>query len=130
MKPYQQIPIQECGEPLRKITLEKFAVESPHPYEKLGANYGGRSPYYLRQGVLNSLITAQHQLQQHYPGWRIKIFDAYRPVEVQQFMVDYTFASLVEAQGLNAKQLSSKQRQSIWEQVYQFWAVPKLDPST
>ena len=130
MKPYQQIPVQECGEPVVAIPLEKFAVESPHPYEKLGANYGGKSPYYLRQGVLRALIEAQNKLQQDYPGWQIKIFDAYRPVEVQQFMVDYTFASVVRSQGLCSEKLSPQQRQNIWEQVHQFWAVPSLDPRT
>ena len=40
MKPYQKIPILECGEPLVPIPLEQFAIESPHPYEKLGASYG------------------------------------------------------------------------------------------
>ena len=71
MKPYQQVPILECGELLVPIPMEVFAVESPHPYEKLGAPYGERSPYHLRQSVLNSLIQAQTQLQQHYPNWRI-----------------------------------------------------------
>jgi len=52
----------------------------------------------ISQSVLNSLIQAQAQLQQHHPNWRIQIFDAYRPVAVQQFMVDYTFASVVQAQ--------------------------------
>jgi D-alanyl-D-alanine dipeptidase len=130
MKPYQQIPIQDCGEPLLPIPLEQFAVESPHPYEKLGADYRLRSPYFLRQGVLQALIKAQKQLQTEYPGWRIKIFDAYRPVEVQQFMVDYTFASVVQDQGLNLAQLSSEQRQRIWERVYQIWAIPSNDPAT
>ncbi len=129
MKPYQQIPILECNEPLVPIPLEQFAVELPHPYEKLGANYGERSPYYLRQGVLNALRKAQVQLQQHYPGWRLKIFDAYRPVEVQQFMVDYTFASAVQARGFDREELSREQRQDIWQQVYQFWAVPSDDPA-
>ncbi len=130
MKPYQQIPILECGEPLVPIPLEQFAVELPHPYEKLGANYGGRSPYYLRQGVLNALREAQAQLQQYYPGWRIKIFDAYRPVEVQQFMVDYTFASAVQSRGFEREELSREQRQDIWQQVYQLWAVPSENPAT
>ena len=129
MKSYQQIPILECNEPLVPIPLEQFAVELPHPYEKLGANYGERSPYYLRQGVLNALRKAQVQLQQHYPGWRLKIFDAYRPVEVQQFMVDYTFASAVQARGFNREELSREQRQDIWQQVYQLWAVPSDNPA-
>ena len=129
MKPYQQVPILECGEPLVPIPLELFAVESPHPYEKLGAPYGERSPYHLRQSVLSSLLQAQAQLQLHHPSWRIQIFDAYRPVAVQQFMVDYTFKQVVQAQGLTPTELSRAQRQAIWEQVYQIWAVPSFEDS-
>ena len=130
MKPYHHIPIQDCGEPLVPIPLEKFAVVTPHPYQKAGANYGGSSPYCLRQGVLKALLTAQTCLQQHYCGWRIQIFDAYRPVEVQQYMVDYTFASVVQMQGLDADQLLPQQSQRIWEEVYQIWAVPSFDRAT
>lgn len=130
MKPYQQIPIVECGEPLVPIPLESFAVESPHPYEKLGAPYGDRSPFFLRQGILERLQIAQTYLQQHQPGWRIQIFDAYRPVEVQQFMVDYTFNQLVQAEGLSLHQLTPTQRQAFQEQVDRFWASPSLDPAT
>lgn len=130
MKPYQQIPIVECGEPLIAIPLELFAVESPHPYEKLGAPYGDRSPYYLRQSVLANLITAQNYLQQQHPNWRIQIFDAYRPVEVQQFMVEYSFAQIVADRKLNLSEISESDRQQIWQQVYQFWAPPSLDPAT
>ncbi|MGF1480100.1 MAG: M15 family metallopeptidase [Cyanophyceae cyanobacterium] len=130
MKLYQQIPIQECGEPLLPIPLEQFAIVTPHPYQQAGADYGGRSPYYLRQGVLAALVNAQLHLQQHYPGWQIQIFDAYRPVEVQQYMVNYTFAAVVAAQGLTQEQLSTKQQQQIWQQVYQIWAVPSFDPAT
>lgn len=132
MKPYQKIPIFECGEPLVPIPLKHFAVEIPHPYQKLGAPYHGSkadSPYYLRQGVLDGLILAQTQLQQQYPGWKILIFDAYRPVEVQAFMVDYTFTEIAKAQGYT-NQISEAQRQLLLEQVYQFWAVPSLDPKT
>lgn len=130
MKPYQQVAIVECGEPLVPIPLELFAVESPHPYQLLGATYNGKSPYHLRQGVLNSLIQAQAQLQLKHPGWRIQIFDAYRPVAVQQFMVDYTFAQVVAAQKLDASNLTALQQQEIWQQVYQIWALPSLDPLT
>ena len=59
MKPYQNIPIEDCGEPLISIPLEKFAIQLPHPYEKLGAEYGDKSPYCLRQGVLEALEMAQ-----------------------------------------------------------------------
>lgn len=130
MKPYQMMPIVDCGEPLVPIPLDVFAVETPHPYEKLGAPYGGKSPYYLRQGVLHSLVAAQHELQQMRPGWQLQVFDAYRPIAVQQFMVDHTFAELVGQQEVSAANLSPDQRQAILEQVYQFWAVPSHAAAT
>jgi zinc D-Ala-D-Ala dipeptidase len=130
MKPYQQIPIVECGEPLLPIPLEHFAIEDPHPYVKLGAPYGDKSPYYLRQSVLERLVQAQARLQQAQPNWKIQIFDAYRPIAVQQYMVDYTFAETLRAKGLQLNALTETQHQSLLEQVYQFWAVPSSDPRT
>ncbi len=135
MKPYQQIPIEEWGEPLVKIPLELFARESPHPYQKLGAPYHlcqGNSPYFLRQTVLESLILAQTKLQQKHPGWRILIFDAYRPVAVQQFMVDSAFKEALKAEGFtpDSPSLTAEKRQEILELVYQFWALPSLDKET
>ncbi|MGQ4647506.1 M15 family metallopeptidase [Lyngbya aestuarii] len=130
MKPYQKIPILECGEPLVSIPGKQFALLSPHPYEKLGAPYEGTSPYRVRQSVLRALIAAQARLQQQYPGWRLQIFDAYRPVAVQQFMVDYTFAEVVRQQQLNPVELSEDQQQEIWHQVYQIWAVPSPELAT
>jgi zinc D-Ala-D-Ala dipeptidase len=129
MKPYQQVSIQECGEPLIPIPLDRFAAEQPHPYVKLGAPYGEHSPYYLRQGVLERLIKAQDFLQLHHP-WRIQIFDAYRPIAVQQFMVDYTLAQTVRERGLALESLTTEQRQVILEEVYEFWAVPNHNPLT
>lgn len=129
MKPYQQVPIQECGESLLPIPLHQFAAEQPHPYVKLSAPYAERSPYYLRQGVLERLLQAQHFLQIEYPSWRIQIFDAYRPIAVQQFMVDYTLAQTAQAKGLHLSKLTEKQRQEILEEVYEFWAVPNVNPA-
>jgi D-alanyl-D-alanine dipeptidase len=130
MKPYQQVPVVECGEPLVTIQLEQFAVVFPHPYQQLGAPYGERSPYHLRQSVLDNLIKAQTNLQQCCPGWRIQIFDAYRPVLVQQFMVDHVYAEIIQCQGLNSKNLTESQHHAILQQVYQLWAIPSLDPKT
>jgi zinc D-Ala-D-Ala dipeptidase len=130
MRPYNNIPIIECNEPLVKIPLEKFAVETPHPYEKLGAPYGEHSPYYLRQSVINCLLEAQNYLQQKYSNWQIQIFDAYRPVAVQQFMVDYSFALALQQRSLTESELIPIQRQQIWEEVYKIWASPSLDTKT
>ena len=130
LKPYRQVPIEECGEPLVAIPLRLFAVETPHPYIKCGADYEGKSPYYLRQGVLDRLIQAQEYLQQLHPGWQIQIFDAYRPVEVQEYMVDYTFRQTVAIRGLDIAKLSSVESAQILEDVYQIWAIPSFDIDT
>ena len=130
MKPYQNIPIEDCGELLVSIPLEKFAVELPPPYQKLGAKYEDKSPYSLRQGVLENLEMAQFLLNQSYPGWQLKIFDAYRPIVVQQFMVDYTFDCLLKKYGWKEANISEQQRQELWQQVYQLWAIPSNNPAT
>ncbi|OAB59036.1 D-alanyl-D-alanine dipeptidase [Phormidium willei BDU 130791] len=128
MKPYQIIPIQECGERLVPIPDGLFSLECPHPYRELGAPYGDRSPFCLRESVLERLLEAQEILQKTHRGWRLRIFDAFRPVAVQQFMVDQALADLAEERGLQLRRLSDSQRQELLEQVYQFWALPSLDP--
>ena len=130
MRPYHNIEIVECGEAVIEIPLKDFAVESPHPYEKLGAPYGEHSPYFLRESVVNYLIKAQTYLQQLRPDWRIQIFDAYRPVAVQNFMVSYTFSEAVGEKGLTESSLSEEEKQSIWEEVYKIWAEPSLNEKT
>lgn len=127
MKPYHQIAIEECGERLIPIPTNSLSLELPHPYVKLGAEYGNKSPYCLRQGVVRALLEAQFLLEKRYPGWKIKVYDAYRPVAVQQHMVNYTFNSLVKELDLYEHQLSAQQRQDLWGKVYQLWAAPSLD---
>ncbi|NJP08320.1 MAG: D-alanyl-D-alanine dipeptidase [Leptolyngbyaceae cyanobacterium RU_5_1] len=129
MKPYKLIPIQDCGEPLVPIPLEVFAVVQPHPYEKVGAPYGDKSPFYVRQGVLERLLNAQTHLQTSHPGWKIQLFDAYRPLSVQHYMVDYTFMEVVQQRGLVVENLTEAQRQEILQLVYEFWAIPDHDPT-
>jgi D-alanyl-D-alanine dipeptidase len=130
LKAYQTVPIVECGEPLVAIPCDQFAIEQPHPYVKAGAPYADKSPYYLRQTVLERLLHAQRSLQTRCPRWRIQIFDAYRPLTVQQYMVEYSFAQAVAAQGWTIDRLTEAQQQACWEQVYQFWAIPSPNPAT
>jgi D-alanyl-D-alanine dipeptidase len=129
MKPYQLVPIVECDEPLVEIPSDIFALVTPHPYAKLGAPYGEKSPFYVRKGVCDRLLNAHNTLQRTHSGWKIQIFDAYRPVAVQQFMVDYTFRAVAKAQGLDSNQLTNAQREEVFQQVYQFWAIPNVDPA-
>ena len=129
MKPYQRIAIAECYEPLVEIP-DPFDRVIPHPYAKLGAPYGEKSPFFVRTGILDRLLQADAHLQTLQPGWKIQIFDAYRPVAVQQFMVDYTLKELVNANGLSLETLSETHREEFQQQVYQFWAVPNSDRAT
>jgi len=130
MKPYQTIAIADCGEPLVPIPAAPFPRVEPHPYLALGAPYGERSPYWLRQGVLAALEQAQQQLQTLQPGWRLQIFDAFRPVAVQRFMVQHSFLELIAARGLQETDLDPAQRQAVMDEVHQFWAMPSPDPAT
>ncbi|WP_448560547.1 M15 family metallopeptidase [Trichothermofontia sp.] len=128
MRPYLTVPIQECGEPLVEIA-PAIARVLPHPYQKLGAPYGDQSPFYLRRSVHERLLVAQARLTDLKPGWRLQVFDAYRPLAVQQFMVDYTCDQVARAQGLAPDHLSPEQSQAIAAQVQQFWAAPNPDPA-
>lgn len=130
MKPYQVIPIQDCQEPLVPIPLVQFAAVQPHPYIRLNAPYGPWSPYFLRQGVLAALTLAQSTLQTQYPDWRIQIFDAFRPIPVQRFMVEHTFEQLRQTQYPSQEALTSTQATDLMAKVAQFWAMPSEDPAT
>ncbi|MFN9173360.1 MAG: M15 family metallopeptidase [Synechocystis sp.] len=130
MKPYLSVPIQECGEPLAPIAIEGVQLLNPPPYQQLGADYQGRSPFCLRTGVLQALVTARQELVKQQPDWQILVFDAYRPIAVQQFMVDYTFGQILQRDRLTTVQLTDTQRANIYDQVYQIWALPSPDPKT
>ncbi len=125
IKPYLSIPIADCGEPLIPIPPELFVLENPPPYLQLGADYGDENPYCLREGVLSALLEARNHLNLAIVGWKLKIFDAYRPVDVQQYMVDYTFREIIEQRGI-----STEDSEDIWQEVYKIWAVPSNNPKT
>jgi len=130
MKPYQAVPIRESHEPLVRIPPDRFAIIAPHTYQALGAPYGDRDPFWVRAGVLDRLDHALGYLQQDCPGWGIQIFDAFRPVSVQQFMVDRAIAEVAITRNLNPEALSDADRAAILPEVQTFWAIPSLDPAT
>jgi D-alanyl-D-alanine dipeptidase len=78
--------------------------------------------------VVKSLIQAQDYLHQIKSNWRIKIFDAFRPLSIQKFMVDHTFQELLNQRNLDFFQLSSAQIDALWQEVYTIWAIPNHDP--
>jgi zinc D-Ala-D-Ala dipeptidase len=129
MKPYQHLPIQASADPLVELPAH-FARCEPHAYARLGAPYTDYSPFALRQGVVDRLTQAQDCLQHLQPGWRLQIFDGYRPVAVQQFMVDYTLAEVLRDRGWHSDTVTPEQHQIALAQVHQFWAIPNHNPLT
>ncbi len=83
----QRVIIDESNQKLKEIP-QSFLRFTPHPYQKLGAPYGDKSPFFLRSKVIELLLLAQNRLTQLKPDYRLKIFDAYRPIEVQKFMIE------------------------------------------
>ena len=128
MRPWSPIPIQDCGEPLQPIPRLLWRME-PHPYMALGAPYGASgNPFQLRQGVVQRLLNAQERLIQHDASLRLSIFDAWRPIAVQAFMVDHSIAELCCERGVKARSGDAFDR--VVADVGRFWADPSRDPAT
>ena len=128
MRPWSPIPIEECGEPMQALPPALLRME-PHPYMALGAPYGASgTPFKLRLGVVQRLLDAQQQLVEHDPSLRLSIFDAWRPIAVQAFMVDHSIAELCRERGVEAR--SGDAFDQVVDDVGRFWAAPSRDPMT
>lgn len=128
-RPWSPIPIVEAGEPLVPLPSGLHRLE-PHPYASLGAPYGEDAcPFRLRQGVVARLLLAQALLQEKEPTWRLAIFDAWRPVAVQRFMVAHATAQACRERGLDP-QGSGPAWEAVRQEVGCFWAPPSEDPAT
>ena len=128
MRPWSSIPIEDCGEPLQALPPALLRME-PHPYMALGAPYGASgTPFKLRLGVVQRLLDAQQQLVEHDPGLRLSIFDAWRPIAVQAFMVHHSIAELCRERGVEVR--SGDAFDQVVADVGRFWAAPSRDPMT
>ena len=128
MRPWSPVPIEECGEPLQDLPREFLRLE-PHPYMALGAPYGASgNPFQLRQGVVQRLLKAQQRLSDHDPSLRLSIFDAWRPIAVQAFMVEHSIADLCRERGVEL--MSGDAFDRVVADVGRFWAAPSRDPAT
>ena len=128
MRPWSPIPIEDCGEPLQALPPALLRME-PHPYMALGAPYGtSGNPFQLRLGVVQRLLNAQQQLVEHDPRLRLSIFDAWRPIAVQAFMVDPSSTELCRERGVAAR--SGHAVAQVGADVGRFWAAPSRDPAT
>ena len=129
MRPWSPIPIRDCAEPLLPLPAELHRIE-PHPYAAVGAPYGQDAcPFRLRQGVIERLLAAQYQLQIEQPGWRLAVFDAWRPLAVQRFMVAFAIEQECAARGIDPAS-SGEARAAVEQAVGRFWAPPSSNPAT
>ncbi|MEI6828412.1 MAG: M15 family metallopeptidase [Synechococcaceae cyanobacterium ELA445] len=128
-RPWTSIPIEALNEPLLELPAELLRIE-PHPYQALGAPYGdGGSPFRLRQQVLERLLEAQERLRAEDPTLRLAIFDAWRPVAVQAFMVEHSITSTCRERGIDSAE-DGAARRAVEAEVARFWAPPSLDPAS
>lgn len=135
LRPWSEYPIHECGEPL--VTLQPDLVcLQPHPYQALGAPYGDDAdPFVLRQGVRTRLLRAEQRLRLIDPGLRFGIFDAWRPISVQSFMVEHAVAEQCALEGLDPSRsdsdpVTAAALADVRQRVGRFWAPPSLDAAT
>ena len=131
VRPWSNQEIRDSGEPLIALPDQLYRLE-PHPYKQLGAPYGlDGDPFKLRQGVVNRLLTAQGCLQQICPQIRLAVFDGWRPLAVQAFMVDYAINQQCVIRGIDRDdQRSNQVLGEIIDEVGRFWAPPSSDPLT
>ena len=129
LKPWNNIKINECNDPLISIPKSIFRL-TPHPYMSLGAPYlAGTDPWVLRRDVLKRLIHAQQHLYEIDPQIQFALFDAWRPISVQKFMFDYTILKTCKSKGIDINNLSfDGSIKNVIDEVSRFWAKPSSDP--
>ena len=128
-RPWIDIPIIDCGEKLDQLKPSFHCLE-PHPYLSIGAPYDQISdPWRLRTGVIRRLFLAQKYLQNENPNFSLAIFDAWRPISVQAFMIDHSIDELCLARGFDRNdQKHAFEFSEAVKEVNRFWAPAILDP--
>ncbi|WP_320674480.1 M15 family metallopeptidase [Prochlorococcus sp. MIT 1341] len=131
IRPWATVPILDNGESLCLIPNSLHRL-TPHPYVALGAPYvDGIDPFWLREGVVSRLVAAEDQLLRSVSGYRLAIFDAWRPIAVQAFMFQHAVDEECRLKGVSqTESKDSPKMRAILEEVKQFWASPSEDPST
>lgn len=130
IKVSRSVGIKECNEELVEIPSDIFSLEKTHPYLSAGAPYGAKSPFVVRKTILDKLLIAQVFISKYSPGTGIHIYDGYRPVAVQSYMVQKTFDETLSKVGLTRESASSSEINKAWERVFSVWALPSEDPCT
>ncbi|MCH8219212.1 MAG: M15 family metallopeptidase [Planctomycetes bacterium] len=124
------LSIEDCGEPLVEISPD-VSFTSPHPYAAAGAPYGEQGPWFLRVTVAQRLQAAQARLSKQHPGFQLRLFDAYRPLSVQGFMIEHEWERIASEQhGGSFKRLDPIAQDEIRSLVETFWAPASQDTTS
>ena len=126
LRAWNKIPINESGDDLLEIPLHFFKIE-PHPYLSLGAPYGKfNNPWMLRSKVLTRLQKAQDFLFKENQHYKLAIFDAWRPLEVQLFMIDHVINQECIQRGINKNKTKSKEFSELVPVSYTHLTLPTI----
>jgi len=82
---WKTIPIQDTDEPLVSIGDSGLVVASAYYDQGI---HGALPEIYVRETVLDKLLLAQQYLQETHPGYRVQVWDGWRPISVQQALFD------------------------------------------
>tara|TARA_Y100001968_G_C19194308_1_gene636759 strand:+ start:156 stop:851 length:696 start_codon:yes stop_codon:yes gene_type:complete len=131
MRPWNKLRINDCGENLALLPSSVFRL-TPHPYLSIGAPYCNESdPWRLRVDVVRRIILANEYLSFEDNSLRIAIFDAWRPIEVQAFMIEYTIKQQCKLKGINYyNRENNVVFKLIVDEVNKFWAPSSFNPET
>lgn len=116
MTGWKTVPIQECGEPLVELNSLHSRVVVDAQYQQQGIA-GASSRQYLRRGAADRLVSAANRLPD---GYKLVIFDAYRPLAVQQALFD-SFKGVVE------KEMPGHSPEEILEATQKYVSLPSSD---
>ena len=80
---------------------------------------------------MTRLVSAQRLLQQQHPHLRLAIFDAWRPVAVQRYMVNHAILEECQRRGVDRQDpTQAPSLEAVVRDVGRFWAPPSDDPAT
>jgi D-alanyl-D-alanine dipeptidase len=113
----RRMTTEECGEPLVPMnTMPEVLINHPEYY--IQGLKGSLPVCYARLSVFKKILKAAELLPK---GYKFVVLDAWRPIEVQQFLYDQ-FKSIVRE-----RHPEIKDEDKITEMTTQFVGLPSLD---
>jgi zinc D-Ala-D-Ala dipeptidase len=116
---WQRIPLRECGEPLIPLSTYAPTRVAVDPRYHTAGYLAAVPECYAREGVARAVLQAATTLP---PGWRLVVFDAWRPLAVQLQLYDGYRAALRQAH-------SAATDAWLTAETQRYVALPSADPA-